>query len=259
MTVRRLFRFALLLVHVVLGILLTAILAGILRRSADSPLYRKTARWWLGRIVRIVGGRVTVQGEPAAPGTLLVSNHVSWLDIPLLGSCTTVNFLSKSEVRDWPVLGWLADKSGTLFIERGKRDGAKAAADVMVGCLHAAGRVVVFPEGTTTDGVNMKPFHARLFAAAVESNAPVQPVAIRYLDPQGQPHRLVPYIDQQSLIDNLWGVLAEPWVGIEVHFLTPIPSRELPRKALAAYSEQQVRAALGLASLQPIGACPAGD
>ncbi|MDT9120827.1 lysophospholipid acyltransferase family protein, partial [Escherichia coli] len=79
--------------------------------------------------VRIVGGRVTTYGRPVTSGGLLASNHVSWLDIPLLGGQTEITFLSKSEVKNWPVIGWLADRAGTLFIERGKRDGAKGASE----------------------------------------------------------------------------------------------------------------------------------
>ena len=242
--VRRVFRLSRLIVHVANGMLLTGVMAGVMRLDAAHPTYRKVKRWWLGRIVHIIGGRVQVHGEPAATSTLLVSNHVSWLDIPLLGGHAPVYFLSKSEVRHWPVIGWLADKSGTLFIERGGRDAAREAAETICRKLGEAGNVLVFPEGTTTDGVNLRTFHARLFAAAVEADAQVQPVAIRYADPQGQPHALVPYIDDQSLMDNLWAILAEPVIAIDIHFLPPMHSRERSRKELAQYSETQVRSAL---------------
>ena len=244
---RRLFRFLNLALHVLVGLLITAFLA-VLQRQFTAPSYQRLKRWWLQRIVQIMGGQVTTYGEPAPRGSLLVANHVSWLDIPLLGGQTEVTFLSKSEVQDWPVLGWLAAKSGTLFIERGKRDGAKGASEGIANRLEQQERVLIFPEGTTTDNKNLLPFHARLFAAAVTADAWIQPVAIHYLNAQGQTHTLVPYLTPQTLIQNLWAVLAEPRIFIELHFLPPLDSRSVPRKALAAYSEQQIRLALQLES-----------
>lgn len=242
---RRLFRFVNLALHVLVGMLITSRLV-LLRRTFTDPRYQQGKRWWLKRIVRIIGGRVTTYGEPAPVGSLLASNHVSWLDIALLGGQTDVTFLSKSEVQHWPVIGWLAAKAGTVFIERGKRDGAKGASEQIAARLQHQERVLMFPEGTTTDNIHLLPFHARLFAAAVSANALIQPVAIRYLDTQGQTHALVPYQNPQTLMQNLWGILAEPKILIEVHFLAPIDSHSVPRKELAAYSEQQVRSALKL-------------
>lgn len=243
---RRLFRLPNLALHVLAGIGITAISASLLGRSPTDPRYRRLKRWWLGRIVRIVGGRVTTYGEPVAGGSLLASNHVSWLDIPLLGGQTEVIFLSKSEVKDWPVLGWLADKAGTLFIERGKRDGAKGASEKIAEHLQQQERVLMFPEGTTTDNIQLLPFHARLFAAAVTAQVSIQPVAIHYKTIEGQTHPLVPYLNPQTLMQNLWSILGERQILIELHFLPPIDSQACARKELAAYSEQQVRSALKL-------------
>lgn len=249
---RRLFRFIILGFHVLVGVLITTLFAGVLRRPSTDPSYQRLKRWWLGRIVRIVGGQVTAYGDPAPAGSLLASNHVSWLDIALLGGQTEITFLSKSEVKDWPIIGWVADKAGTLFIERGKRDGAKGASEKIEARLQHQERVLMFPEGTTTDNINILPFHARLFAAAVNANAPIQPVAIHYLTTQGQTHPLVPYLNPQSLAQNLWAILAEPKILIEVHFLTPIDSHSVSRKELSAYSERQVRVALKLEAVKQI-------
>lgn len=249
---RRLFRFFSLVLHVFIGIILTALVVGILRRTAAHPSYQRIKRWWLKRIVQIIGGSVKHFGEPAPVGSLLASNHVSWLDIPLLGGETELTFLSKSEVKSWPVIGWLAHKSGTLFIERGKRDGAKGASEQIATRLQQQERVLIFPEGTTTDNIQLLPFHARLFAAAVSAKALIQPVAIHYLNEQGQTHPLVPYLTPQTLMQNLWSILAEPKILIEVHFLQPIDSLSVPRKELAAYSEQQVQTALKLNFLKPV-------
>lgn len=234
-----------------MGIIATAGLV-VTRRQFYDPSYQRVKRWWLKRIVQVVGGKVTVYGEPAVAGSLLASNHVSWLDIPLLGGQTDITFLSKSEVKDWPVIGWLAKRAGTVFIERGKLNGAKGASEKIEARLQHRERVLMFPEGTTTDNINILPFHARLFAAAVTANAQIQPVAIHYLNTQGQTHPLVPYLNPQSLAQNLWAILAEPKILIEVHFLTPIDSHSVPRKELSAYSERQVRVALKLEAVKQI-------
>lgn len=249
---RRLFRFINLALHVLVGMLITSRLT-LFRCTFTDPSYQRGKRWWLSRIVRIIGGQVTTYGQPAPVGSLLASNHVSWLDIALLGGQTEITFLSKSEVKHWPVIGWLAAQAGTLFIERGKRDGAKGASEQIAERLQQAERVLMFPEGTTTDNINILPFHARLFAAAVTANAPIQPVAIHYLNTQGQTHPLVPYLNNQSLMHNLWSILAEPAILIEVHFLPSIASHSVPRKELAAYSEQQVRLALRTPTIQAFG------
>lgn len=249
---RRLLRLPNLAFHVLAGVCITAIFAGLLGRSVIDPSYRRLKRWWLRRIVHILGGRISTYGTPVTGGSLLAANHVSWLDIPLLGGQTDITFLSKSEVKAWPVIGWLADKAGTLFIERGKRDGAKGASEQIAEHLQQNERVLMFPEGTTTDNIQILPFHARLFAAAVTAKVAIQPVAIHYKTPQGQTHPLVPYLNPQTLMQNLWSILGEPQILIDVHFLPAIDSQAFARKELAAYSEQQVRAALKLEPVKPV-------
>ncbi len=155
----------------------------------------------------------------------MVANHISWLDIALLGGVANPRFLSKQEVRQWPVIGWLAEKSGTLFITRGKAGAAAQASATILQALQSGRSVLLFPEGTTTTGNDVRTFHARLLAPAFDANVPVQPVAVRYPGKDGLTHPLVPYVDQQSLWDNLKSVLAEPGIQAEIHFLPPHANR----------------------------------
>ncbi|MEZ5538013.1 MAG: lysophospholipid acyltransferase family protein [Thiolinea sp.] len=242
--IRSVWRFSALLVHIFLGIFLTIIYSFVLRRSHTSASYRRLVRWWLGRIIRILGGRVHVIGAPAADHTLMVCNHVSWLDIPLLGGQSSIRFLSKSEVRHWPVVGWLASKAGTLYIERGRNGAARSAADSITQSLARGDVVMLFPEGTTSDGWQVLPFHARLFTSAIEAQAKIQPVAIRYLDESGALSPHVPYVGDMSLWDNLTGLLPRPYFSIEVHYLPVLNSTEQTRRALANLSELQIRKVL---------------
>jgi len=236
----------LLALHVLLGLVLTIVVAGLLRRKPEHPSYRALRLWWLRRVISILGGQVQVYGTPLAGGSFWACNHISWLDIPALGSVAPVRFLSKIEVKSWPVIGWLATAAGTLYIRRGQQGEAGKAADDITASLKQGGQVLVFPEGTTSDGVVLKPFHARLFASAIESGVPVQPVALRYLDESGALHARVPYVGNDTLWRNLMGLLPQQSMLIEVYLLEPVMPGELSRRELAALCEQQIRQALGL-------------
>lgn len=238
---RRSVRLMRLFLHVLNGIVLTALFAGMLRMRFDAPFYRRLVGWWLRKTGQIVGARVSVHGEPAGQGVLMVANHISWLDIALLGGVVNPRFLSKQEVRHWPVIGWLADKCGTLFITRGKAGAAAQASATILRALESGRAVLLFPEGTTTMGNDVRTFHARLFAPAFDAQVPVQPVAVRYPGKDGLTHPLVPYVDQQSLWDNLVGLLGEVDIRAEIHFLPPMETTGVDRKTVAAGCEQQVR------------------
>ena len=240
-TLRRITRLILLVGYVLWGILLTTIFAGVLRMTVAQPFYQGLVQTWLRRLTRIVGLKVKVNGIPITTAALLVANHITWLDIPLLGGVLPVRFLSKQEVRNWPVVGWLAVNAGTLFITRGKAGAAAAATATMTDALQEGGAVLLFPEGTTTTGNHVQPFHARLFAPAINLDIPVQPIAVRYPSPNGLTHPLIPYVDDQALWDNLWGILGESECVAEIYFLPPLIINGLDRKGLAALSETNIR------------------
>lgn len=234
----RLLRLAL---HILHGMLLTVWLSGLMRMNFNMPFYQRVTQWWLRQITRILGVHVKVYGEPAPAPVLMVANHISWLDIALLGGYSQPRFLSKQEVRAWPVVGWLAATSGTLFITRGKAGAAAQAATTIGEALQAGRTVLLFPEGTTTTGNDVRTFHARLFAPALEAGIAVQPVALRYPTQNGLTHPLIPYVDQQSLWDNLQGILGEPRLSAEIHFLPVLQTAGADRKTIAAACEQQIR------------------
>lgn len=241
---RSVWRFLRLLVHIIAGMSGTVLYSGVLRISHDTPRYRRLIRWWLGGIICILGGRVTVVGTPAKHSALMVCNHISWLDISLLGGESSIRFLSKKEVQGWPVIGWLATQAGTLYIERGRRGAAQEAADNISESLRKGDVVMVFPEGTTSDGKAVMPFHARLFASVIETGVDVQPVAIRYCDASGALSEHVPFVGDMSLWDNLMGILPQPYMDIEVHYLPPFTVTDQSRNELASLSETQIRQVL---------------
>lgn len=205
------------------------------------PCHLEVARWWYRGALAVLGVRVWRQGPTLPNGVQLVSNHISWLDILVIGSQTGCCFVSKSEVRGWPIVGWLAASVGTVFLRRGQGD-TDGVLNAMARPIAAGASVLFFPEGTTTKGDGVRRFHRRLFALAAQSALPVQPLAVRYRHAV-QPHPVVPYVDQQRLWDNLLGLLA--WSGpIDVDLLVLPTIQSSSRNELANLSQQAVSHAL---------------
>ncbi len=183
-------------------------------------------RSWLAGAAGAIGVRVTVHGLDRvegrmSQGALWLPNHVSWLDIPVLGGLMpgTV-FLAKREIASWPVIGRLARLGGTEFIERGQ--GSSRAAAAVADGLAKDRKMVVFAEGTTTDGTSVRRFHARLLGPAVDAGLPVVPVALRYYDSEGRRTTGPAFIDQESIWPSLWWVLTSRETEAVVDFLDPI-------------------------------------
>lgn len=144
---------------------------------------------WARKLLAIVRVRVTVHGRPPAvrgEGALIVANHVSWLDIHVLHSLIPSRFVSKAEVRDWPLIGWMAEQAGTLFLDRRKKADARRVNETMAALLRQGECLALFPEGTTTDGTRLLPFYPSLLQPAVVAGARVWPAVIRYRHPDGR-------------------------------------------------------------------------
>lgn len=175
-----------------------------------------TVQAWAQRMLRILGIPLHVQGQPPAEGpALLVANHLSWLDILVLHAARHCRFVSKADVKHWPLIGTLATGGGTLYIERERRRDAMRVVHHMAESLRAGDVVAVFPEGTTGDGSALLPFHANLLQAAISTGAPVQPVGLRYLDRRTHRDSAGPlYLGDDTLVGSLWRTLAgRPFVA----------------------------------------------
>ncbi|MCE4070985.1 MULTISPECIES: lysophospholipid acyltransferase family protein [Pseudomonas] len=204
------------------------------------PLRQRLTCWYLARLTAALPFEVKVHGELPGQPMLWVSNHVSWVDIPLLGALLPLTFLSKAEVRQWPVAGWLAEKAGTLFIRRGSGDARMINAQL---ATHLArGRsLLVFPEGTTTDGQGLRTFHGRLMASAIEAGVPVQPVALRYRR-NGQACELAPFIGDDDLVSHLKRLFDNDRGVVEIHLLPALSSAHQDRNLLARQAHAAIRA-----------------
>ncbi|MFJ2447063.1 1-acyl-sn-glycerol-3-phosphate acyltransferase [Pseudomonas sp. S04] len=225
---------------------------------ANSMLRRQRwSRFFMKRLSRALPFRVTVHGQLPQQPMLWVSNHVSWTDIPLLGMLTPLSFLSKAEVRTWPVAGWLAAKAGSLFIRRGAGD-SQLIRKQMSRHLHQQHPLLMFPEGTTTDGRSLRTFHGRLLSAAIDADVALQPVAIRYLR-DGQIDPLAPFIGDDDLLSHLMRLFANDQGDVHIHLLKPITCHGQERAALAFAAQQAVHNALFGDVAQPAQPRPAGE
>lgn len=237
-------RYTRLIVRVVLGVLTVAVLF---------PFYDRLRRWravqsWSHAIVRSAGLEVTISGEvpPAGTRVLGVANHISWLDVQVLHSVWHVRFVAKAEVRRWPVIGWLSDRTGTLFIERANRRHAAHINQSIHQALADGDAVAVFPEGRTTRGNELLRFHASLLQPAVVEEVAVVPVAIRYTDEEGNLELAAAYVDDMSLLQSVAAIVDTPRMRAHVQFLPPIASNGRTRRELAQLSHASIAAALRL-------------
>lgn len=174
---------------------------------------------WASEMLRRLGVRLVVHGTPPQAGpVLLVSNHLSWLDIVVLHAARHCRFVSKSDVQGWPLVGRLATGAGTLYVERRSRRDAMRVVHAMAQALRDGDILAIFPEGTTGDGEVLLPFHANLLQAAISTNVPVQPLALRFVDAQGRTSQAASYIGDESLVGSIWRTLCTPGVVAHVRF-----------------------------------------
>jgi 1-acyl-sn-glycerol-3-phosphate acyltransferase len=214
------------------------------RASADERL--ELNRAWSLKMLRLCGMRLVIHNDDVRldAGALVVSNHISWIDIYVINAWRPTPFVSKAEIRNWPVVGWLAQQLGTVFIQREKRSDAKRIMHELADRLNAGELMCVFPEGTTSNGLSLLPFHANLFQAPVSASRPVQPICIMYEDADGRQSTTPAYIDDLTLGESLDAMLRGGSLTAHVYVGAPLaPGAD--RRLLAAEAEGMVRAALG--------------
>jgi 1-acyl-sn-glycerol-3-phosphate acyltransferase len=175
---------------------------------------------WSLQFLALWGIHLKVLGQPVVVGpALIVANHISWLDISVIHAARHCRFVSKSDIRDWPLVGTLATGSGTLFIERASRKDALRMVKDMADAMKEGDVVAVFPEGTTSDGRDLLPFHANLIQSAIAAEAPVQPMSLQFIDAQtGEPSFAPCYVGDDTLIGSIWRTLTAPPIIAVVHF-----------------------------------------
>ena len=210
----------------------------------DRPRRAAHVSRWAARLLAILGIQVRVLGRrpvSGQAGVLIAANHVSWLDIHLLHSLLPARFISKAEVRGWPLIGWLAEAAGTVFLVREKKADAMRVNRAMAEHLRLGDCLALFPEGTTSDGSELLPFYPSLFQPAVEAGTQVWPVRIRYRTAAGERSEAAAYHGDMSLGQSFRRIVRARDIEAEVYFLPPIDSTGLSRRELARRTEDAIR------------------
>jgi 1-acyl-sn-glycerol-3-phosphate acyltransferase len=202
--------------HVFMG--LWTVYARFPRWSQEQRAMRVQA--WALQFLALWDIHLKVLGQPVQNGpALIVSNHISWLDISVIHAARHCRFVSKSDIRDWPLVGVLATGAGTLYIERASRKDALRMVQDMAGAMKQGDVVAVFPEGTTSDGRDLLPFHANLIQSAIQAQVPVQPMSLQFVDAaSGEPSFAPCYIGDDTLLGSMWRTLRSPRIMAVVHF-----------------------------------------
>ena len=204
---------------------------------------------WSKRLLAILNIKLHCYDQPRAlpAKCLLVANHVSWLDIFAISALFPATFVAKAEIRRWPFLGKLCERIGTIFIERGTLRGARRANREIAQALHRGMRpVVVYPEGTTTLGGDVKPFRPALLQSAVNTAALIQPLALRYVDIQGKRSEDAAWVGDATLFASIVAIVRRSEIGLELRFLDAWPGGDQSRRESAVRARTVISHALGI-------------
>ncbi|WP_022977844.1 lysophospholipid acyltransferase family protein [Nevskia ramosa] len=239
--------------HLLVGLLLPilVIINGRGRWSREN-----LATWWHRVLLRILDVKLIVRGTPLAGTKVMVCNHISWLDIPVVAACEATRFVSKAEVGEWPVIGWLADACGTFYLRRGS-GGTKQLIEAIDQHL-GRDSIVFFPEGTTTDGSIVLKFQPRLFATAIETKRPVQPIALRF-SRAADGTATAPYIGDDVLLDNIIRLLKHGAITAEIIYCAAIDPEGHDRASLAHAAHTAICSAIAPDSIRTLIAREARD
>jgi 1-acyl-sn-glycerol-3-phosphate acyltransferase len=242
----RAWRYLRLGLHLVLGVMTIAVLYPFTRRPTRQALRQR----WSRGLLAVLGIELGARGAAVAPGCMLVANHISWVDIFVINALAPAAFVSKAEVRTWPVIGWLAARSDTIFLRRGSRGHARIINAETAALLAAGCNVAIFPEGTTTDGSQLLHFHAALLQPAIACSHPVQTLALQYLTPDGRFTRAPAYDGELSLGQCVANIIAARRTVARVTVAAPIATTGgLERRTLAARAYAEIADAIGVTDI----------
>lgn len=233
------------MLHIGAGLLV----AGAVFPRVSSRRRARITQWWSQKTLRILNVTLSVHGARPVEGArnlVIASNHISWLDIYVINAAQPARFVAKAEIRDWPIVGWLCEKAGTIFIRRTKRSDTARINDEMHDVLATGATIGLFPEGTTTAGDRLLKFHSSLFEPAVANGAIVSPAALRYRLSTGEPTDVAAYIGDLSFAESLSKIIGQRKMIAEITFAPAIEALELNRRELALRAEAAVAAILNV-------------
>ena len=236
------FRFPLIIGHILVGLIILIFFPK--TASKLKPIHHTISLYWMKILVFLFGLKIILKGQISKESNAFVSNHISFLDIIVLNSLIPSNFIAKSEIKNWPVIGHLSSKTGTIFIKRGDTNDIDHVVNVMKDYINRNKKIIFFPEGRIGNGVDIKKFHSKLFNSISESNSIVQPIFIRY--PLDYPNNIksddtVCWADKtQTLIKISLRCLGRSSTNVMVNFEKPISATNLDSYELAKKSANSV-------------------
>ncbi len=188
---------------------------------------------WSAQLIAVLGIQLRVFGVPIQSG-LLVANHISWLDNVAIHAAHFCRFVAKSDIKDWPLIGYLTDQSGMLFVERTSRKDSHRVVQTVAEQLRKGDCVAVFPEGTTGVGRELLPFHANMIQSAIDAEAKVQPIAIRFTDTATGEQSFVPcFVGEDTLFQSVWRTLNAKSITVTLQFGAPQTTQSRDRRTWA--------------------------
>jgi len=215
----------------------------------DAEKQQQRVRTWSQQLLAIC--TIDVRFIDASRGeiadrAMIVSNHVSWLDIFVINTLHPCHFVAKSDIRQWPLIGFLCEKAGTIFLARGKQREVRRIYEGLVHQIADGKRIAFFPEGTTAAQGKLLPFHANLFEAAIEAKVPVQPFVVRYVDGQGKFHPAADFIGEMTFAQSMAIILKAPSMTAELTRLPAISTEGAHRREVAQLARVAVQQTLGI-------------
>jgi 1-acyl-sn-glycerol-3-phosphate acyltransferase len=237
-TLVSMFRAGRVALHLVFGMLLAVIYPYL-----DRNRQRRILKNWSRQLLAILNIGIQIEGQQPARGEggcLIVANHVSWLDIYVLNAIHPAQFIAKSEVRDWPAIGWMAGRCGTIFVERALRRNASLINRRVILLLQQGACIGLFPEGTTTDGKQVGHFHSALIQPAIDAGVKICPMALRYQDGKGESSSTAAFIGDATLVQSIWQILRCRHLNALVVFTPTLLTAGENRRVLARTAQAAI-------------------
>ncbi len=254
------FRFVFTLARVVQHIALAVVLVALAFPFRSLPARRRLIRWWSRRVLVIFRIQVRVVGpsadaargaavidralRPEGIGAMFLMNHISWLDIYLVHALRPARFVAKSEISRWPLLGYLTDRTGAIFIERGKRHAVREVNQRAADLMRHGHLIGMFPEGTTSEGDRLLTFHANLIQPAIDAGAPIIVAGLRYRDVRGGPTTATSYVGDVTLLQSILRIARHGPLVAEMHLIDAIDGGASTRHAVARTARAMIARAL---------------
>lgn len=237
---RFIFRLTILLCAIVMLLPLVLLIIVISQKTNNRPLNKYILNLWSRWLCRICGLNLITKGDIYHQPALIVANHISWLDIPVIHSYMLVGFVAKAEIAQWPIMGWIVKIGETLFIKRGQQASRKQVLQTIDSRLSEGRSVALFPEGKATDGEHLGRFHRQLMQAAIETQVPIQAIAIKYIKRNGERNKNIGFQSDETFLHNVFRILSLPSSTVELNFCQEVSTTDKSARETAIITRNQV-------------------